>query len=268
MEKIRVLTLNVRRDEGDDGINNWEHRTGLLEKILGRIKPDIAAFQEVYLNQLNDLVKMLPGYRHVGVGREDGMQKGEFAPLFYREELELSDSGNFWLSDTPEVPSNTWPGLKRICTWASFSGDCPFTVLNTHLDNGYGETRVKSARLLRERIGQMVPNGPVILTGDFNCTPQSETYRIMEQFMTDSFEVNRSLRDMGENRPSRDCPYTFHDFKGDRFPKLVNGPIDYIWYRGKGITGNSEILLSNPSEVPGVYPSDHWPMLGEFILED
>ena len=42
--------------------------------------------QEVLNNQLNDLLDRLPEYAYVGVGREDGKTKGEYAPIFYRKD--------------------------------------------------------------------------------------------------------------------------------------------------------------------------------------
>jgi len=39
--------------------------------------------QEVLANQLDDLVQLLGNdYEHVGVGRDDGVRQGEFAPIF------------------------------------------------------------------------------------------------------------------------------------------------------------------------------------------
>lgn len=262
MNKLKVLTLNIRRDEGDDGNNNWEFRIDLVKEILNAYNPDIAVFQEVYYHQLMDLSRMMPEYNYVGVGREDGKEGGEFAPIFYKNK-NLADSGNFWLSDTPHIPSKTWPGLKRICTWATFSGEFPFTILNTHLDNEYSETRSKSAGLIKEKIIGLDTENPVILAGDFNCTPQSETYRIMEDFLVDSLPVNRDIRD---GKLMESYLFTYHDFKGYSFSPDMPGPIDYIWYKGRGVQAESKILDFNPSGDPVVYPSDHWPIFCDFTF--
>lgn len=40
---------------------------------------------------------------------------GEFVPIFYKEsKLELVESGNFWLSETPTVPGTLGISLKRM----------------------------------------------------------------------------------------------------------------------------------------------------------
>ena len=47
---------------------------------------DIIGMQEVLVNQLNYLKSNLKDYDFVGVGREDGKEKGEYAPIFYRKD--------------------------------------------------------------------------------------------------------------------------------------------------------------------------------------
>jgi len=42
---------------------------------------------------------VFPDYQFVGVGRDNGKEKGEFAPLFYNaNQFTLLDSSTFWLS--------------------------------------------------------------------------------------------------------------------------------------------------------------------------
>ena len=141
--RVRIITLNVRRDEQDDGINNWQYRRDLIAAIMRRYDPDIAAFQEVLVHQLRDLQEMLAGYGYIGVGRDDGREAGEFAPIFHRD-LAVSRQGTFWLSDTPERPSRIWPGMTRICTWATFSGGYPFAVFNA------GRVKIADCRVLTD----------------------------------------------------------------------------------------------------------------------
>lgn len=72
---------------------------------------DVLGTQEVLHNQLEDLKQRLPEYGVVGVGREDGKEKGEYSALWYKKNrFDLLDSGYFWLSETPEVQVN----LKQL----------------------------------------------------------------------------------------------------------------------------------------------------------
>ena len=81
-------------------------------------QPDIFGTQEVLVDQLLDLKKRLDGYDYIGVGRDDGKEMGEYAAIFYKkDQLRLLDSGNFWLSPTPEYASLGWDAACiRICT--------------------------------------------------------------------------------------------------------------------------------------------------------
>ena len=82
----------------------------------------------------------------MGVGRDDGAEKGEFMAVYYlRDRFELLDSGTFWLSETPDKVSRGWDGAcNRTVTWVELkdrkSGK-EFFYFNTHLDHkGKGAT--------------------------------------------------------------------------------------------------------------------------------
>ena len=81
---------------------------------------DILGTQEVLHNQLEDLKQRLPEYGVIGVGREDGKEKGEYSALWYQKDrFNLLDSGYFWLSETPEVAGSK--GWDRLVS-ASYHG--------------------------------------------------------------------------------------------------------------------------------------------------
>jgi endonuclease/exonuclease/phosphatase family metal-dependent hydrolase len=250
MTNLRIITFNIRRDRGDDGINNWEYRKDLVAFILKKQRPDIAVFQEVLVHQLEDLKQMLPEYRYVGVGRDDGLKAGEFAPIFYKA-LSVEKQGTFWLSDTPDIPSRTWQGMIRICTWAFFSGDNPFVLFNTHFEHEFESTQLKSIKLLREKIEEYPDGFPILLTGDLNFNPHTVPYKHLELFVSDCY--------MSDQNP---IAVTYHGWKGlAELDSNENGRIDFIWNRSNLKVKECRILTDNPSKKPGVYPSDHWPVL-------
>lgn len=258
MQNIKVLTFNIRRDKGDDGINNWDYRKPHVAALLKKYRPDVAVFQEVLAHQLEDLKKMLSDYHWTGVGRDDGKAAGEFAPIFYKD-LTVKQQGTFWFSDTPDIPSCTWPGMTRICTWVDFNGKKPFTLLNTHLEYQFEETQLKSIDLIRRRITEYSADHPFILTGDFNFNPDSRPYEMLSYFFSDSFtKDSSSAEESSAGAPAG----TYHGFTG----KVPTDPqesnrIDYIWYRGKVETADFRIIMDRAGEDPGVYPSDHWPVI-------
>ncbi|WP_367753482.1 hypothetical protein [Flavobacterium sp. WC2430] len=58
-------------------------------------------------------------YKYAGVGRDDGMKKGEFSAVFYNtNKLKAVKEGTFWLSETPNKISVGWDAsMDRICTY-------------------------------------------------------------------------------------------------------------------------------------------------------
>ena len=179
--------------------------------------------QEVLKNQLDDLEKLLPNYGWVGVGRDDGINKGEFTPIFYlKQRFELLSSGTFWLSKTPdEAGSRGWDAAcKRIVTWAEFKDrafESRFYHFNTHFDHIGFNAKHKSAYLLLRKIQEICSDLPTIVTGDFNCNERSETYKILTGHGRKDLEY-RSLRDAQlESTYDHHGPtITYHNYKATR----------------------------------------------------
>lgn len=100
---INYATFNIRYDNPEDSLNNWKYRKDNVCRFIEDNQLDIVGMQEVLHNQLEDLRAGLPGYSYVGIGREDGDTKGEYAPLFFKtDRFEVLDSNTFWLSQYPD----------------------------------------------------------------------------------------------------------------------------------------------------------------------
>ena len=103
---LKVMTFNIRYDNPDDKLNNWKYRKEEVIKMIRFQNIDILGAQEVLANQLKDITQQLPEYSSIGVGREDGIEKGEFSPIFYKKDkFTVVKSGYFWLSETKDKPS-------------------------------------------------------------------------------------------------------------------------------------------------------------------
>ena len=182
-EPVTVMAFNVRYDNPGDGPSAWPMRKERVAQVISQA--DIAGLQEVLHHQAGELEGLLDGYAWTGVGRTDGVDQGEYAPIFYRDDLlDLLDSGTFWLSETPEIPgSRSWDAaVTRIATWGLFrmrpSGDSLW-VFNTHFDHRGQVARERSAELLMARIEEIAGDSPVVVTGDFNAAPDSQVYATM-----------------------------------------------------------------------------------------
>jgi endonuclease/exonuclease/phosphatase family metal-dependent hydrolase len=252
---ITVMTFNIRYGTADDGANAWELRRGLLIATIHEAHPDILGLQEALRGQLDELGEAFPEYREVGVGRDDGMEAGEYSAILFRaDRFEAEDDGTFWLSDTPETPgSMSWGNrIPRIATWVRLrdrSTDRSFVAYNTHWDHESQPSRERSAALLLRRIAARGADTlPVILTGDFNAGEDNPAFRAL---VGGSPELRDTFREV---HPEADSVGTFNGFTGDR-----NGDkIDAILVSPAWAVLNSAIDHRGDA---GRYPSDHFPVL-------
>ena len=225
-QRLYVGTYNIRYNNPNDEKegNAWTQRCSYLCDFINFEQPEIFGTQEVLVDQLHDLIKGLDGYDYIGVGRDDGKEKGEYAAIFYKkEQLRLLESGNFWLSTTPEKASLGWDAAcVRICTWGKFqdiSTGMQFLFFNTHMDHVGVIARRESAQLILKQIKQLAKGLPTILTGDFNVDETDEVYQI--------FSNSGVLRDCYTNALQRMAPTgTWNDFMQDSRSKAR---IDYIF---------------------------------------
>ena len=256
-----VMTYNLRY-ASDKSPNAWPTRRPLMRELIRSIAPDILGTQEGLHAQLLDLATDLPDYNWVGVGRDDGVVKGEFMAVFYRKSrIEALSTNYFWLSDTPEVAgSTTWGNSnRRMVTWLKLRDRLAggeFYFFDTHFDHQIQIAREKSAELVRQRIVALNTRLPVILGGDFNAgAGMNKAYDILtaEHFFTDAWEVAKQRHGEGVG--------TFNDFKAAK----LNGPrIDWILTRGEITVDRAEIFTFSRD---GQFPSDHFPVAAWMRLE-
>ena len=257
-EPVNVMTFNIRYDNPEDSLNNWNYRKDRAARAIRFYGADIVGTQEVLHNQLEDLKQRLPGYEAIGVGREDGKEAGEYSALWYRtDRFNAKESGWFWLSETPEVAgSKGWDGAcERIATWAKLQDKLTgkeLFVMNTHLDHVGVAARREGVKLVLDKIQELGGNLPVILTGDFNAEPESDVIKQVTdttdpEHLTDA----RTVADLvyGPN-------WTFHDFGS--IPYEHRERIDYIFVKN----GLEVLKYGILAETEGnAYLSDHAPVL-------
>ena len=121
-QSLKVMSFNIRLSLDSDKENSWTHRKKEAIDLLSYYQPDYFGVQEAVPEQMRDIKNGLKNYNYVGVGRDDGKEKGEFSALFYdTRQLEVLRSGTFWLSEMPEKPSKGWDAAyNRVCTYALF----------------------------------------------------------------------------------------------------------------------------------------------------
>ena len=261
---FRVMTYNIRFDTHQDGKNQWHFRKDRVINLIHKYMPDLLGVQEAVSQQMADLRAGLADYGSYGVGRNDGRESGEFSAVFFRHNrFELCDQGTFWLSESPDTTgSKGWDAaLPRICSWIKLkdrSTNKEIYYFNTHFDHRGENARRESARLILNRIQQMAGSSiPVILTGDFNATPQSNAYRTL---ITNSPLIDAKLSSQSAHTGPDGTWSTFNARStiGDR--------IDYIFVTSSHFQVLNHAHLTDSYDHS--YPSDHLPALTELIYQN
>lgn len=185
-QPMLVGSYNIRYKNGGDEARGdfWQKRCQVICDQVNFMAPAVLGTQEVLHAQLGDLMKRLDGYDYIGVGRDDGKDRGEYAAILYKKDrLQLLDKGNFWLNETPDVPRLGWDAACiRICTWGRFRDSLTaneFYFFNLHMDHVGKMARREGARLVLKKISEIAHDKPVILTGDFNVDQTDEIYNIL-----------------------------------------------------------------------------------------
>ena len=265
-EKIsyyKIISFNVRYSSAPeiDGDNRWELRRDAAVKMVAQQKPLAMGLQEACPDQIDFLDLNLTGYKHIGVGRDDGKRAGEMMAIYYdTTRLTLLDSGTFWLSETPEKVSLGWDAAcNRTCTWGHFKmkdTDFEFLYFNTHLDHLGSLARKNSIKLIVDKMTELNPdNVPVFLSGDFNSTTDDPIFD----------PLKASLKDAREVSAISDKIITYNGFGTvtDNPNTRKEWVIDHIFF--SGVNPMAFMVLNGNYGVPFI--SDHYPISFKFSTQ-
>jgi endonuclease/exonuclease/phosphatase family metal-dependent hydrolase len=263
---VRVMSFNIRYGTAKDGEDSWDKRQDFVIDTVRAYNPDLLGGQEVLADQADFLRQRLPEYGFVGGGRDDGQRKGEFSPILFRKDrFELLAHGQWWLSPTPEkVGSKGWDAaLPRVVTWARLK-DRPSGVTllyyNTHWDHMGKVARVESGKLMRKLIEDSRGDSalPVIVTGDFNSTEESEQYRTLTAGDGAGLKLIDAYREIHPQR--RPDEASFNGFKGTREGLRIDWVLHSPEWSAKG-------AAIDRTQKNGRTPSDHYPVTAELELK-
>lgn len=224
--EFSVATYNIRQINAKDSLrgDGWAVRCPVIAQLVRYHDFDIFGTQEGFRRQLDDLKALLPGYEFTGSGRDDGRHGGEHSAIFYDTAVfELTDSGDFWLSETPDVPGKGWDAAcPRVCSWGRFrhrdSGK-EFVFFNLHMDHRGIQARTNSAELVLRKIADIGQGIPVFLTGDFNVDQTHKPYEMLTAggVLADSYAVADEVYALNG---------TFNSYSTDNF---TESRIDHIF---------------------------------------
>lgn len=252
--EIRVASYNIRMDTPRDSLNAWPRRKENVKALIRYHDFDIIGTQEGFIHQLKGILE-LPEYAYVGAGRDDGKQAGEHSAIIYKKDrFRIVDSGNFWLSETPEKPGLGWDATccNRICSWAKFADtdtEKEFYVFNVHFDHQGVVARQESGKLMVAKIKEIAKDAPVICTGDFNSTPETEQIKGMSVLLNDAYSITK--------QPPYGPVGTTNAF---RFTAPMKNRIDYVFVSKQFEVLKYAVLTDAKSQR---YPSDHLPVVAD-----
>lgn len=257
--KLCVMSFNVRQSHAKekDPANNWDNRKEACIEMLQERQPDIIGLQEAQFKGQWSLFRdsLSAEYGSCGIGRDNGTDKGETSGFLYkRSVLTLLDSGTFWVSETPEIPSTSFDEkYKRSLTWGLFKVNKTgkrFFYFNTHLGLTW-RSQKEGIDLIIRKMGEINPDRlPLIFSGDLNTDISSSAFAPLKRVMLDSRDV----------APVTDDVPTYNAW-GDKDKERI---IDFIWLT-PGIKC-LEYRTDTKSYGGHALISDHYPVTAIIVL--
>jgi len=192
-----IMSFNIPyfSDSESNEFKRWNYRKDAIAAFIKEKKPVILGMQEIRKNpQLDFLDSQLSDeYARIGVGRDDGANGGDFSVIYYRKDFfELIKNGDFWMSETPAVPSFGWgASFRRVTSWGHFrlkGTDKEILIYNTHFDHAAQKAIEESFKLMRDSIAGRMTNGvySVITTGDYNTGTNNVFFKPLSDFLNNS----------------------------------------------------------------------------------
>jgi len=264
---LRVGTYNLWIHGTGTGEWAWAYRKHYLARSIVNNAFDVFGFQEMdgtIRSELPDLVREAGGtnleWKWFGRTAQDG-STGEAAGVAYNSDrLELLDFSAYWISETPDVLSRGWDetGYYRIVTVSRFrerETGIVFRFSATHMPLATS-AKANGAVLIANREKGM-EEMPSFLVGDMNSKPTDPASVTFRTLWTDAYDAVPLAEHVGPVA-------TFNGHNMDRDMTSSSSRIDYIYFRGTGVTALTYKV--DDMRYNGVWPSDHLPVAVDFKI--
>lgn len=261
-EIIRLITYNMLVNVYDYNVeeeNRWPNRLPRIIELIHEARPDIISTQELYPIQVEEIVPLLQNQFSFFAGWKN--ENGESYGIFYRtDRFEL-------LSSQMEYPLSMVK-LKDLKT------DKTVHVFNTHMPMSDIEKREANAHKIAEMIKPFAQQGAVVFTGDLNTFPGrldlttlpfydgDYIHRILSKGLLKNSHHESLLGHFGPISTFTNQNTDSKPFRGTGMPGII---LDHIY-----ISDNITVLTHavEQATVDGHFPSDHMPVLIDFLIND
>lgn len=236
---IRVMSYNIHHGRGGDDQVDLER----IAKVIASAQPDIVAIQEVddrtqrtnLVDQTEVLAKLV-GMQGLFVHQID-FEGGRYGQAILCR-FPMTDLQLHWLPGTPERE-------RRMAGSVNVSlGSRDILFVTTHLHHANDSIRELQAKHLNQvfAFGDS-PARTVVLAGDLNAVPESETLRILADRWKSATSGRKDALTFPASAPGRQ--------------------LDYVLYRS-----NSNIEVGEANVIDEAMASDHRPLLVELLFKD
>lgn len=244
---MRVLTLNLRHNA-----NRWDERLPLVAQLLNAESPDIIALQEVWLpiQQAHLIASHLDNHYTIYIASKSGDEQG-------REGIALLSRHPVRQREMLHLPEGNRVAQRFV---VQINGR-DVVIANTHLHHRpmHDETiRLPQMRVLIDWLRPF--DLPVILTGDMNALPDSDTIQYAKISLKSAFETKHG----SEPDTTFPTPLTAADY-----PAGLKITLDYILYTSQTLHIKSARLTAHRPAAGDakLYPSDHYGLIADVELQ-
>ncbi|MBD5234540.1 MAG: hypothetical protein HDS65_10265 [Bacteroidales bacterium] len=270
---VRVMSFNIRFINPNDSLDtSWDSRRESCARVIRFFAPDVVGMQEPREVQKDYFSEMLPEYSRHSINVSDSItekQTGHGVIYYRNDKYTLLDSGYFWLSETPDVPSAPWNSTDRhyrVAVWVHLldnETNTDFYTATTHFpykkDPVDTEVRAKCAALIVEKMKEKAgEDATVFVTGDMNASPKIEDpeapgTRSLAPFYEWMLAARNTAILTDDNN-------SFNGF-GRVIPGMKGKILDHIFYR------NARPIVFETLDRPDFglrWNSDHFPIMATF----
>lgn len=231
--ELRVMTYNIHH--ANPPSKNGYIDVAAVAKVIKEQHPDFVALQEIDVNT-----------KRSGLNEAEQLASQTGMNFYFAKAIDF-DGGYYGIAilskfpllngrtiALPTLPDTKGEPRVLAVAEAKISGNKSILFASTHLDAQHNDqNRLAQIRVIVDSLSKL--NGPVIIGGDFNATPESEVIKILDQHFT------------------RTCVTGC----GNTIPQInPNKTIDFIAFRG-----DDKLKVTSHKVIDEQYASDHLPVL-------